>query len=554
LKKLLLIFICLPLASQELADVLWGNEKLLNAFNYEQINQSAIDGLDNGRPIAGTLSIKKNAIGKGYKVLVDDKKLYKKSHEDFPIFSIEFASHGGRVYPSNSKILETDHPFWNIQFGIGSSRADNISSDTLLVLPFNLIHKTANCTHSGIGVFFISNLNKISNILFELASETCAYYKFDYIGLLPAQFAASEIKNNQNIAPYGTKENLHNIKPIENLYSEFELNSNSFLNTNYVDPENISIFGVIDGNDHYVSNCDTRLGEFPFCDQILLPSYSLAKSIAGSLSMSLIENQFGSINNLFINDLVPECNQRKWKGVSLNNVSDMATGQYINAIHDRDESGIASVQFIFKLQTHKDKLNKACKAFPRKTKPGRKFVYHTSDTYILGSAMNSFLESNTIYDDYFEDILIPFLIKSNFSQASQSTLKTNDIKEQPYTGWGMFFIRDDLHQISNIMQKIMADTSSNLSFLHEALNPNDKNSLLAIPEANIYYNNGFWSRKFDKSLFNCKEDIWIPFMSGFGGITFAFFPNGMTYYYFSDGYAYAWESAVFSSNSIKPFC
>ncbi len=224
----------------------------------------------------------------------------------------------------------------------------------------------------------------------------------------------------------------------------------------------------------------------------MFPFFSTAKSIAGSLSMSLIENQFGPINNLFINDLVPECNQRKWKGVSLNNVSDMATGQYINAIHDRDESGVASVQFIFKLQTHKDKLNKACKAFPRKTKPGRKFVYHTSDTYILGSAMNSFLESNTIYDDYFEDILIPFLIKSNFSQASQSTLKTNDINKQPYTGWGMFFIRDDLHQISNIMQKIMADTSSNLSFLHEALNPNDKNSLLAIPEANIYYNNTDW--------------------------------------------------------------
>jgi len=196
-------------------DILWGNEKLLNAFNYSQINQLAIDGLDDGRPINGTLSIKKNAIGKGYKVLVDDRKLYKKSHEDFPTFSLEFASHGGRVYPSNSKILETDHPFWNIQFGIGSSRADNISSDTLLVLPFNLIHKTANCTHSGIGVFSISNLNKISNILFELASETCAYYKFDYIGLLPAQFIASDIKNNQHTPPYSAKENRQHLHPIE---------------------------------------------------------------------------------------------------------------------------------------------------------------------------------------------------------------------------------------------------------------------------------------------------------------------------------------------------
>ncbi len=85
---------------------------------------------------------------------------------------------------------------------------------------------------------------------------------------MPAQFIASDIKNNQNITSYSAKENLYNIKPIENLYSEFELNLNSFLNTNYVDPVDISIFGVIDGNNHYVSNCNTRLGEFPFCDHV----------------------------------------------------------------------------------------------------------------------------------------------------------------------------------------------------------------------------------------------------------------------------------------------
>ena len=122
------------------------------------------------------------------------------------------------------------------------------------------------------------------------------------------------------------------------------------------------------------------------------------------------------------------------------------------------------------------------------------------------------------------------------------------------TGWGMFFLRDDLQLISKIMHKAMIDKTSSFSFLHEALNPNKDNSLVAIPTVSIYYNNGFWSRRFDKSAFNCKEDVWIPFMSGFGGITFAFFPNGMTYYYFSDGYDYAWESAVFSSNAIKPFC
>lgn len=535
-------------------DVLWGNENLSNTFSYEKIKQTAIIGLQDSDSVAGTLSVDKNAIGRGYKVLVDDRNLYKKNHEDFPNFSIDFISKEGKAYPSNSKVIKTSHPFWNIQFGIGTTKIDRVSANTLVVLPFSLVHKNANCVHSGLAIFSISKVNTISNILFEIASETCAYYKFDFVGLYPASFSKSNIKSNQDTHNRRTEAIKDMTKPIEDLYSKFSLNNNSFLNSNYVNTSNVSLFGVIDGNNHYVSNCNTRLGEFPFCDQLLLPSYSLAKSIAGSLTLSLIENEFGPIENLLVNDLVEECSQRKWKGVSLNDLSDMATGQYINATHDRDESGASSTQFIFNLLTHKDKLNKACKAFPRKTKPGRKFVYHTSDTYILGTAMNNFLMLNTNYDDYFSDFLIPFFKEYDFSQASESVLRTDDKMNQPYTGWGMFFLRDDLQLISKIMHKAMIDKTSSFSFLHEALNPNKDNSLVAIPAVSIYYNNGFWSRRFDKSAFNCKEDVWIPFMSGFGGITFAFFPNGMTYYYFSDGYDYAWESAVFSSNAIKPFC
>ena len=43
-------------------------------------------------------------------------------------------------------------------------------------------------------------------------------------------------------------------------------------------------------------------------------------------------------------------------------------------------------------------------------------------------------------------------------------------------------------------------------------------------------------------------------MSGFGGITFAFMPNGMSYYYFSDGYVYEWEEAVIAAHKMRAFC
>ena len=548
MKKYLLLLLCIPLTSQELADVLWSKAQLSNTFHYADISKAAIDLPNNGKSFSGILKVDQPAVGIGYNVIIDSRKIYQDNHKNIPKFEIEISSLDGKVYPKNTKIIETNHLFWNIQFGVGSSKLETSSSNTLITLPFSLIHKSANCIHNGIGVFSISNENQISNIIFEIASETCAYYKFDYVGLYSANFQFI------NTVPDFSNNSGKNIISIENLYNRYNLTNKSFLNSDYIDPSNVTIFGLIDSNNHYVSSCMTRLGNYPFCDQILLPSYSLAKSIAGTFSLSLLESQYGSISNLYVSDLVPECYGRKWKNVTLNNLSDMSTGQYFNSIHDFDESSVASSEVIFMFEEHKDKIKKACSAFPKKTKPGTRFVYHTSDTYILGVALNNYLQSNSNRKDYFNDVLIPFLESNNLSQTSQSVLATNDNINQSYTGWGMFFLRSDLDRLSTIIHNIKNNSSTQLTYLYDALNPNDNNSLLAIPSVNIYYNNGFWSRKFDKDIFNCSEDVWIPFMSGFGGITFAFFPNGMSYYYFSDGYEFAWESAIFSSHSIKPFC
>jgi hypothetical protein len=148
--------------------------------------------------------------------------------------------------------------------------------------------------------------------------------------------------------------------------------------------------------------------------------------------------------------------------------------------------------------------------------------------------------------------LVPFLKSYNFSSISKHSLRTSDTSNTAYTGWGMYFNSSDLFQMSKLLHSIKND--NDLHFLNEALNPSYSNSLTAIKRANIFYNNGFWSKVFNKDLFGCDKDIWIPFMSGFGGITFAFMPNGMSYYYFSDGYVYEWEEAVIAAHKMRAFC
>ena len=550
MKKFFLLFFILPLASQELVDVLWGKSNLNKPFSYNQLQQYINNGSSIDHSINGTISLGK-VLGNGFTLIKDENNLFKEFHKDLPNFSIEIVEKDGEVIPSNTGLISTNHPLWNIQFGKGKGYFDENLNVSVILLPFSLMHKNANCVHTGISIFSLDEQKKSSNVIFQVASETCSYYKFDYISIYKGQF---ESLSGKNIMSSKNTSNGVEKKSFEELYDAYKIEANSFADSRYFSAENVTIFGLIDGKKHYQSSCNTRLGTNIFCDQIVLPSYSLAKSIAGTLSLSLINDAYEDISQYNVSDLIPECNKRKWSEVTLENLADMSTGQYFSTNFDYDESSLATTNFLFRADSHKQKVKIACNSFPRKKRPGKSFIYHTTDTYLLGVALNSYLINNTSASDYFNDVLVPFLEGYNFSSISKFSLRTIDENyNNALTGLGMYFSVNDLYHLSTILHSVKNNNSKNI-FLHDALNPNYSNSLEAIRSANIYYNNGFWSKIFDKNLFGCKEDIWIPFMSGFGGITFALFPNGMSYYYFSDGYVYSWEDAVIAAHTMRSFC
>jgi len=538
------------LASQELVDVLWGNSNLNKPFTYNQLQKYINNGSSIDHSINGRISLGK-VLGSGFTLIKDENNFFKEFHKDFPNFTIEIVEKDGEVIPSNAGLIYTNHPLWNIQFGKGKGYFDKNLNVSVILLPFSLMHKNANCVHTGISIFSLDEQKKSSNIIFQVASETCSYYKFDYVSIYNGQFESLSGKNT--MSSKNTSNGVEK-KSFEELYDAYKIEANSFADSRYFSAENVTIFGLIDGKKHYQSVCNTRLGTNIFCDQIVLPSYSLAKSIAGTLSLSLINDAYEDISQYNVSDLIPECNKKKWSDVTLENLSDMSTGQYFSTNFDYDESSLATTNFLFRADSHKQKVKIACNSFPRKKRPGKSFIYHTTDTYLLGVALNSYLINNTSDSDYFNDVLVPFLEGYNFSSISKFSLRTIDENyNNALTGLGMYFSVNDLYHLSNILHSVKNNSSKNI-FLHDALNPNYSNSLEAIRSANIFYNNGFWSKVFDKNLFGCKEDIWIPFMSGFGGITFALLPNGMSYYYFSDGYVYSWEDAVLAAHTMRSFC
>ena len=89
--------------------------------------------------------------------------------------------------------------------------------------------------------------------------------------------------------------------------------------------------------------------------------------------------------------------------------------------------------------------------------------------------------------------------------------------------------------------------------LSEALQRTPSARGLATDYSHIRYQHSFWARNINK-LVTCDNASWLPFMSGFGGITVALLPNNTTYYYVSDSHQYNWAEAIPELSKLQSLC
>ena len=542
-----LLILCPFLYSQDLGKILWGEESLTSPINFDFILAESKN--KNHINLSGSFYINSYPKGIGYEVIKDEKTFKNRNNEDlflkFPDFRLDLSIQDQKVIIHNKNIIEADDEFWDLSFsdGVAWSKGDHVYVSS----PFTLIQKHANCSHNGVLLFALNSMNEISQSIFQISSETCAYFQFNYVAIFDSFF---EINDNDNQFVIKTQ----NKKSIEDLYEKYpSILRGSFADSDAFNTDEVTAYGFFDGEDHFIGPCLTRSGNYPFCDNLLLPAYSLTKTIGGSLGIAAYQKKYGVISDIKINDLVSSCSKNKWKDVTIGNLSDMATGQYKSLVHYGDEDSLGSVNFIFNKLSHEEKVDFSCNNYPKKKNPGTTFVYHTSDTYLIGTSLNNLL-SDKKENDFFDDLLVPIFDHFNFSQKIKYIRRTNDNRHQPYTGWGMFLQRDDLVKLNSLLQSPERTKYFSNEFLDQGLQRTKDRGLLAIKQSNIFYNNGFWAARFDKNIFGCKEDLMIPFMSGFGGITVVFLPNSMMYYYFSDNYTFSWYSAVYAAHNIKPLC
>lgn len=495
--------------------------------------------------------------------LVSTGKLISDGRELIPNISFDWVQNDtGEIIPFKRHLIISDNPYWDYILGAGVIwPSEDGEESTRISMPFALIEKNENCVHNGVIVFEIGKAESEEQIYYQISSETCAYFKADFWGKGKAVTKTSKTNYTAKIAADYKNQKEHELatRSIDTL-TEFAatLVIQSLALPNKIASEDMTVFGVARDNVHYVSECQTRMGSYPFCDQMVLPSYSTAKSLFAGVAMFYLQKQYGDVFQQPISKWVKQCSGKQWKGVTFEHLLDMNTGNYDSSGYSADEASANKLAF-FNAKTNNKRLDFACNHYARNSQPGETFVYHTSDTYLLGVGLNAYVKAKLGNQaDVFKDVLFKHIFQPlDLSQISAVSRRTPDKQQQPYVGYGLFFNRDDLVRLSRFLQQqLHANPASRLlaeTPLSEALQRDSAQPGMPTDYSYVRYQHGFWARNAGEQT-GCKNAQWIPLMSGYGGITIALLADESSYYYVSDSHEYDWSEAIPELNKLNLTC
>jgi Beta-lactamase len=477
-----------------------------------------------------------------------------------PDIAFDLVTRGNDLIPLEAGVRRSDHPYWEIIVLPGKVwRTASDGGWNRAVLPFALQERAANCTHNGVMTWLYRN-DAVSRVAYQVVSETCGYFKADLWGAVAATYQPRDLSAAATAAiatvDAHRKARLP-VRTLAQLAADYPgLDATRLGIGDGIPADDISVLGLVVDGIHYRSECPTRQGPHPFCASLPLPSYSTAKSIFAGVALMRLEHRYPGISRRSIASLVPECDASKWRDVTLANALDMATGNFGSRDMMADEDSPAHEAFVFD-DRHASKLRFACEHFPRRAAPGTTFVYHTSDTYLLGVAMQRALDERGAGELYETVLRAPIWQPLGLSPELAVVKRTYDDAAQPFTGYGLTLEADDIVRIARWLTRDVGDFTARQhldpALLDGALQRRDADRGLAAGADSLRYNHGFWAMDVGPSL-DCSGAVWTPFMSGVSGITVAMFPNGVIYYYFSDSYVFRWQTGREAANRVRRLC
>jgi len=478
-----------------------------------------------------------------------------------PAIDIALVQEGSHIIPAQRGLVVTGDGDWNYIFEPGrvwDEQGDNGYSR--VAIPFAVQEDQANCTHNGMITFAFKNDGSITNAAVQIGAETCLYFQFDAWGVVSAEYQNEEITNKAEILSSYAQELSNRIetRPISDLaLLEPSINVANIANAQ---PSSPTTHGVYFNGVHYAASCSTRYGDYPFCEVMSLPSYSTSKTATAGFAHAWLTQQFGDdARYASVSDLVAECQDgingtaSIWSDVTVENVLDMATGNYRLASYQGDEGSSNVLNNFFLVHTHAQKIAHACERYIRKSPPNTHFSYHSSDTYIAGVAMENYYTQGDLFAALVENVYKPLQL----SPVTYTSVRTKGSPAHAFWSHGMTWHKDDMVKLAKVIYDrgvINGQQVLDPAIMDDMLLQGGELGLETYGSESTYINTVWTYDMGQRSAPICPAGSWVSYMSGYGGIGVVMFPNGAIFYFVSDSDAYAFGGAESELHKLGDIC
>jgi hypothetical protein len=483
--------------------------------------------------------------------------------ETFPGFTVAFFTQAEHLVPVVRDVLQppgtvilSPGRVWSEPGDGGMSRAS---------FPFVLTSQHSNRTHNGLATFLYDE-TRVSALQFQLVQETAAWAKYDGWGQAPMTYSPGSIPNDEVVRAQFAAE-LRQQTPIRPWSALQSPSGAQWLERFDGDaaPEDISANGLIVDGVIYLRGCQTRAGPYPYCQHMRHGVFSMTKSLGAAMAMLRLAQRYGEqVFDLKIKDyLTVTATHDGWERVTFGDAINMATGIGDNSPRRTPNDFFADENKpkMFKwgvARTAKAKLDVSFAYGKYPWGPGEVLRYNSTQTFVLGAAMDSFLKRQAgpgahLWDMVAGEVFQPLGI---FHAPMMHTLEADGGRGLPILAVGLYPTIDDLAKLTTLLQNGGQHQGQQILHAAKLAEALYKTATMGLPTGvkNRYgearYHQSFWSVPY-RTAHGCFFQI--PTMGGFGGNLVVLLPNGISAFRIADGNNQDVEAMVLAGEAIRPF-
>ncbi|MCJ8270279.1 MAG: serine hydrolase [Psychrosphaera sp.] len=486
----------------------------------------------------------------------------------FPNLSFHVFSHNGNLIPSNRDIIipQGIEKQWRVILSPGKSWMEPTDGGmSRASFPFVLVDRSWNNALNGVATFLFDDTT-ISNIRLQIVQHTSSGFIHEGGATLTLSRANNNPVDLTQLKQQFDNEmaNLLPTKPWQALIDSHPTVDFDVFDDN-LNANDISASAIWYDNTLYMQNCNTRYGQFPYCQFMRHGIYSATKSATGAVALSFLAQRYGiEVLDYKVSDYLQiVAPHNGWDDVTFIDLLNMAAG-----IGNHDQNPNSSNYHADENQAPMGNWSRATSALEKFTiattqyanfpwGPGEVFRYNTTHTFMLSAAMDGLVrqrENSGLWPLLLTEVYQPIGITH---LPMMQTTESDDTPSLAVMGIGLYPTVDEAIKIANLLHNLGMHQSQQI------LHPQVTQSMLyrtvdtgfnAVHENNQHgeakYHRSFWGTPFKQG--DCFAHI--PFMNGYGGNLIGILPNGIVTLRFADAQNYRTLPMVTVASQLAPLC